>query len=507
MGGVPRRDQPPEDRVPTPGPDARAVPVRRRLLVGLYLLLAAAVAVSLIVLGPGIVRGLGDPGDEGPAERSVTGAAPEAPEGEAALTGETIEGIDRALDDSTATATSAVVVDPATGDRLYTRDDGAEMIPASNQKIMTELSLLHHAGPQRRLATTVVEGSSPGHLVLVAGGDTLLGEGESDPDAVVGRAGLATLAARTAETMTGDRLAEETGEQITVDVDTSIFEGPELNDTWLPGDIAADEIGPIAPLAIGSHALPGAEEGDGRGHDTDAAGGAADVFAQRLQEELWERSGRDVSVTTGERTETGADPSLPADRQPGPTELARVESAPLVEQATVMMNDSDNRLAEALGRVAADAAGHPGSVDGARAAMREALTESLGRDVVEHDGVVLADCSGMSPENRVTARVLGEVLLHAARDTTGRYAPMISTFPVSGHSGTLEDRFDDRDEAAARGVARAKTGTLRGVTALSGQVITQNGQPLIAVVLLGEVGDPAAATDGADRVFAGLARQ
>jgi D-alanyl-D-alanine carboxypeptidase/D-alanyl-D-alanine-endopeptidase (penicillin-binding protein 4) len=108
----------------------------------------------------------------------------------------------------------------------------------------------------------------------------------------------------------------------------------------------------------------------------------------------------------------------------------------------------------------------------------------------------------MTMDNRVSAEVLGGVLRIAAADETGRFSPMVGTFPVGGVSGTLAERFDDPDEAAARSVTRAKTGTLNVVTALSGQTIRPDGHPVVVVVVFDDVEDTGAARDAADRLYA-----
>jgi D-alanyl-D-alanine carboxypeptidase/D-alanyl-D-alanine-endopeptidase (penicillin-binding protein 4) len=166
-----------------------------------------------------------------------------------------------------------------------------------------------------------------------------------------------------------------------------------------------------------------------------------------------------------------------------------------------MVQDSDNHLAEVLSRIAARAAGHPGSIAGGRSAAAEALAARG----IDPAGLELSDASGMSLDNRAPARALEHVVRAMVADSTGSLAPGARALPVAGGSGTLAERFDDGPEAAARGLARAKTGTLNSVVSLSGHVTTREGRLLTFSVVLNEVTDPAAARDAADRAVAALA--
>lgn len=432
---------------------------------------------------PGELTAASSAPDEHPdagSDQDPTGAPAQEPTREAAVQ----KILDEHLSGAPGSA-SAAVSDPRTGNVVAERDGDTPRIPASNQKLLTALAVAEHLDPYERLATLAVGGADPHRITLVAGGDTMLAPGSGDPTAVNGRAGLTDLAERTAERLREDGVAG----QLRVELDTSIFAGPALNPGWAPEDVAAGEIAPVAPLAFFSHRIPagsGEDPGDRGKRPEDAAGDVARQFRELLQQ----RVGDGVSVTDG-----GA-AAAPADAR----ELARVESAPLHEQAAFMLAHSDNSLAETLARLAARAAGHGASVAGVRQTVPEALT-AHGIDTA---GLHVVDASGMALADRVNARTLaGTVRALATDDAFGPYAQGL---PIGGASGTLGERFDDADERAARGLTRAKTGTLLSVVSLSGYVQRQDGTILVYSVLRNDLDGTAEAQDAVDRTVAALAQ-
>jgi D-alanyl-D-alanine carboxypeptidase len=81
-------------------------------------------------------------------------------------------------------------------------------------------------------------------------------------------------------------------------------------------------------------------------------------------------------------------------------------------------------------------------------------------------GMALADGSGYSRDNRLTPRFLASVLVRVA-SVPAEYTALSRSFPIAGVDGTLRDRMQG---TAAEGCVRAKTGTLTGVSCLSGYV-------------------------------------
>ena len=132
--------------------------------------------------------------------------------------------------------------------------------------------------------------------------------------------------------------------------------------------------------------------------------------------------------------------------------MATVRSDPLATIMRRMNVVSSNFRAEVLGKVlGAERLGSPGTIaKGAR--VVEGFADAQGVRLVAHDG------SGLSYENRVTARGMVEMLRVAEQAPWG---DVLRDTLAAGGEGTLEDRLQTV-------TVRAKTGTLIEVSALSG---------------------------------------
>lgn len=378
------------------------------------------------------------------------------------------------------TPVGAVVLDAATGEALFDEGGDLPQLPASNIKLLTATAVLSKIDPDRRLATSVHRSANSDVLVLKAGGDVLLGIGESDPEAVLGHAGLATLAEDTAQQLDG-------AGPYRVVLDDTLFVGPVLNASWQEGDIQAGEIAPIYPIAINSSWLDESKQSGPRAED------GALVAAAAFREAL---------------IAAGVDVGPGIERQGMPEDaavIASVESATVEQQVEHMLRTSDNYLAEVLARLAADASGRPASFGGGL----ETIAEVINGLEVPTEGMVLGDAAGLSPRNRVTPQQLAGVVRVLLRTDKRALRHVLHGLPVAGLSGTLAGRYNDAGAStfAGAGFVRAKTGTLNAVTALSGYVVSADGRLLVFSFIASDLDgttEPArAAVDAAAAVLAG----
>jgi D-alanyl-D-alanine carboxypeptidase/D-alanyl-D-alanine-endopeptidase (penicillin-binding protein 4) len=337
------------------------------------------------------------------------------------------------------------VVDVETGDQLYGQRVDIPVTPASTTKIVTAAAVLAARGPYHRFTTRVVTGASKGQVVLIGGGDPTLAAGPEG--SYPGAARLDVLA----------KQVKAAGTEVTsVVVDSSLFSGPALGVGWDSDVVAPGKYGaPVNALTMNGGRVtptPATERSPARTATPDLFTGAA--FAKLL--------GLPASAVSSGT----ADPAA--------KELGKLQSPPLQHLVELMLQLSDNVIAESLLRQVAIAKGQPATFEGGQLAVKAILTE-LGLDPAGH---ALLDGSGLSRQNRITPALLTAILHATTEPSHGKMRGVLAGLPVAAYSGTLEDRFAGAPAQSAIGEVRAKTGTLTGVSALSGVVVAENGHQL-----------------------------
>ena len=144
-------------------------------------------------------------------------------------------------------------------------------------------------------------------------------------------------------------------------------------------------------------------------------------------------------------------------------EIATTTSPSLSEMVKFALTWSDNLLAERLVRAAARSIGFTNDDIGVANAIKKMLTTLNINDA----GLFVLDGSGLSKGDRVTVRLIADLLLKIRGNE--KFAAVYEGLPISGISGTLEDRYI-KTAPQAVGLVRAKTGTLNGTISLAGYV-------------------------------------
>ena len=183
-------------------------------------------------------------------------------------------------------------------------------------------------------------------------------------------------------------------------------------------------------------------------------------------------------------------------------DLVVSENSPTVAQILDwMMLWSDNLLADRLAGLAARAAGYSQNIKGIETIFRTLLTQLE----IDDSKLVVADASGLSKKNKVTAKLMGELLYKIRKDE--KYALLYQSLPIGGVSGTLQSRFTTTAPSAV-GLVRAKTGTLNGTATLAGYVQSTD-REYVFVTLADDIAKGNAALDKAraaiDRVLGRIA--
>jgi len=378
-----------------------------------------------------------------------------------------------AIDDFRAAVTSFL---PTIGDRscvavsvdgepVGSRNADLPVIPASTQKLLVAATALEVLGESFQFTTSATTASPPaggavaGDLYLVGGGDPVL---SSDwyPVSNLERYPVTspTRLEALADALVAAGITSVSGNVVG---DASRYDDEYFAPSWAVG-VAGLEAGPYDSLMVNdSRVLNDPLKAN------DPAEGAAREFVRMLNER---------GITVGGTATTGTAPA-------GTTEIASIQSAPMSEVVAEMLGNSDNNTAEMLVKEL----GYQESATGAREAGLAVIKDSLAGWGVDTTGIVLADGSGLSPDNRVTCTALLTVLQRS--DPNG---PIGTGLPVAGQSGTLADIFVDHPIA---GRLLGKTGTLSNppfnedppaVKALAGYVNVDGGSAVeYALVLNG----------------------
>jgi D-alanyl-D-alanine carboxypeptidase/D-alanyl-D-alanine-endopeptidase (penicillin-binding protein 4) len=158
--------------------------------------------------------------------------------------------------------------------------------------------------------------------------------------------------------------------------------------------------------------------------------------------------------------------------------LAEHQSLPLVKALEIINKRSQNLHAEMLLRTLGAEFRGVGTNEAGLQAVKAFLVEAG----IDSEKIKLDDGCGLSRENFLTPRFQTSLLEYLFNRPY--FSLFFNTLAVSGTDGTLKNRLAALD---VKGSVHAKTGTLNGVTTLSGYITTQSGKNLAFCIFANSV--------------------
>jgi serine-type D-Ala-D-Ala carboxypeptidase/endopeptidase (penicillin-binding protein 4) len=414
----------------------------------------------------------------------------------------------------------AIVLDAKDGSQLYGRYVDRALTPASNTKILTAATALHVLGPSYRFKTEVVrrarlstDGVLHGRLYL---------KGYGDPTTT--QADFASLARQ----VRGYGIRRVTDKLI---VDSTFFDSVRYSPNWstvyasdyYAAQISALTVAPNADLDSGTMIIKYTPGSYGKRAKISTVPAAAATYVKIVNKTttsargtgttFWAHRGYGTNTITvsgrvplgraagswqitvdkpelyagavfrAELAKIGVTIAKGTQMLPIPDEWHRLvavdRSMPLSQLLVPFLKLSNNMHAEALTKTMGTLRGRRGNwADGL--SYTKAYLKSTGASMT---GIMLVDGSGLTRRNKLTPLALGRFLYRIQRET---WWPVFNAaLPIAGNTtrlvgGTLRHRMNG---TKAANNAHAKTGTLTGVTALSGYVTGADGRRYVFTML------------------------
>ena len=379
-----------------------------------------------------------------------------------------------------------LIVNPRTGDTLYSKNAGKLFMPASNMKIITTAVALTLLGPDYTYKTTFLA-DGPVHDSLLDGNLLVIGRG--DPTISDNMRGVATTVMDAlADSVRAHGIREVSGSLARVGdafPDSIHGYGWEWDDLGEYYGAGVDELifnEGMAPTTL--------RPPPDTVRDSLYSGPAKDPATAYLN------AFNDALIRKQITVQAGVMDSI----LPTPIKMDTLfvfTSLPMRNIIPALMKPSQNQIAEILLKTIGLERGGMGTSDSARKIVGQQLL-AWG---VQQDGFVIRDGSGLSRHDLLSPETIVRVLDRIQQDTA--FAVYYNAMPIAGVDGTLQDRMKG---TPAEGNVHAKTGSLDMARSLSGYVTTTDGERLIFSILSNNWTAPVSSVGSvADQIAAALA--
>lgn len=433
--------------------------------------------------------------------------------------------------DSTGAHASVRILDPESGKTLFEQDADKPVTPASNMKLTVTTAFLDYFGPEATFQTEAIVAGED--LWIIGSGDPATCDA-----AIAKKHDVAPLAAFDvwADQLLAMGKTKFAGNLYYVD---NAFEKQQIHPTWAKDDLVEWYAAPIGGLNLNDNCIEGTvtptQPGQPGKIDIVPATTSSIIVVNQTITVKEGEPGPVASATNLAATQPAKD-SIDIVRAPDQNSYTvsgtvvngdSIESRPVTDPGAFFADalrthlagkgitfagaivrgdarptgavtalkpaetkltdilwrinkNSQNLLAEGaaklLGRAYAQREMHTPDAVGSWANAEIAVRAFLTRHKIDDSGYKFVDGSGLSRENKVTTRLISDLLLTMYRHP--QFKTFYESLTIGGVDGTIRNRFKDVPDRV-----HAKTGYIGGVRSLSGYVKTDSGKTLIFSII------------------------
>jgi len=334
------------------------------------------------------------------------------------------------------TRVGMLIYNPLTRDTIYSINHTESMIPASNTKLFTTATALEIMGGSYTLSTQILTD------------DNDLTDGKIDGNIYIKGLGNSVF---TSEDLF--KMAEGLQE---LDIYT--------RDDWIKDENANVKLAPISALVIDRNKTRVRKKRRGRLRTYTVNVTNPPLFAaEQLLEKISE-----LDVEVGGTAVKGETPLT--------AQLLLEETIELRELIKMINKNSNNFLAECLFKTIGAVAS---SKQGNSFYSTQAILTFIEDNGIYSEGTSIVDGSGISRFDQITVGAIVGLLERMYFDIKN-FDDYYNSLSIAGVDGTLNERMYN---TAAENNFRGKTGTLNGVSSLSGYLVTADGDDLIISII------------------------
>jgi len=402
------------------------------------------------------------------------------------------------------------VVSLKSGRTLYSRNSDHLFTPASNNKLYTASAALHYLSPQFKFETSVwidstyKDSSCVPRLVLVGGGDPDIFLPELESIAKIIYKQIKSIDTLFVDNTLFDNVSfgpgwmwDEGSGWYAAHIDALSFNDNCVDISIKPGEVGEKPMVTINPntnyVEINNEAVTVNDTIDFKDLKIERRwwenSNVIDISGELLrgtEEEIYYRNIEDPALFTGTvlteiLSQLGTEVRVVivgSENSESMTPIYTYYSKPFTNSLTNFLKTSDNLSGELFVKMMGHiTSGQQGNWDNGMLAIKTFLNNEVGIDTTK---MRMTDGSGVSRYNLTSPDQLTQLLLYMYSNHAYN-AEFLSALPTGGWDGTLKNRMKEIEED--RGI-RAKTGTMSGVSCLSGYVFTKNDDPLAFSIMM-----------------------